>query len=349
MTGCFVGSLTTGTNLALTKTDFTDINPIAGDTYQKIAYFYTPAQPAKDLTITVSGLRVRLDDNTYRILFSSYLSQTRTITPERGKNHRFMVGIAESALTLGNTKWARSNLLYKTTDALGAKTPYRFYGNNPHNPNTQESFFSFMGHLPGVLASTNPANQKDPCALVYPTGLWRTPTTTEISAISSHSGKVEDLLGAGLDPSGNLPATPGTRSGVTFLEYPVTAGFNPAYGGTESRTNRLRFYYNGLQTNVSLATGPINVSLVAVNSRAAIWSRDQVTNEVRGWGFLTATLPTSDVLVQKGIGSQATALLNPDPSGLGLIGSGFMNVRCVRDASWDAASTLPTYNPYPVL
>lgn len=204
-TGEFIGNITTGTDLALTQNDFTDINPVAGQTYQKVAYFYTAGQPTKDLTITLSDLIIKLDDGTTRNFFLSTLTQTKSITPERGKNHRLLVGIAESALTLGTTKWARSNLFYRTSDALGAKTPYRFYPNNPYLPNQQESFFSFKGHLPGRLASANPANQKDPCSLVYPAGLWKTPSEAQITPLTSNRGLLDGALGSVLDLLGTMP------------------------------------------------------------------------------------------------------------------------------------------------
>lgn len=357
-TGEFVGNLTTGTNLALTQNDFTDINPIAGQTYQKVAYFYTAGQPAKDLTLTLSDLFIKLDDGTTRNFFLSTLTQTKSITPERGKNHRFLVGIAESALTLGTTKWARSNLFYRTTDVLGAKTPYRFYANNPYLPNQQESFFSFKGHLPGRLASANPANQKDPCALVYPAGLWKTPSEAQISPLASNRGLLDGALGSVLDLLGTMPATPGSNYGTIYIEYPITSGFNPAYGGTTSRTNRVRFYYNGVQNNVILANGLINLNIIEAGATAGIWTSDRVLDGdlldqlgtgVGAWGYLGSTKSMSVFQPQRGIATKSAGLVNIDLLGLNLIASGFMNVRCVRDNSWTAASALPNYNPYPVL
>lgn len=357
-TGEFIGSLTTGTDLALTSTDFTDIDPVGTDAYQKVAYFYTAGQPAKDLTLTLSDLTIKLDDATKRYFFLSTLTQSKSITPERGKNHRFMVGITESALTLGTTKWARSNLFYRTTDVLGAITPYRFYANNPYLPNQQESFFSFKGHFPGRLASANPANQKDPCALVYPAGLWKTPSQAEISPLTSNQGLLDGALGSVLDLLGTMPATPGSNYGTIYIEYPITAGFNPAYGGTTSRSNRVRLYYNGVQNNVILANGLINLSVIEGGKTAGIWTSDrvldgglldQLSTGVGAWGYLGSTKSQSLFQPQRAIATKSAGLLNIDLLGLGLIGSGFMNVRCVRDASWSTASASPTYNPYPVL
>jgi len=357
-TGEFIGNITTGTDLALTQNDFTDINPVAGQTYQKVAYFYTAGQPTKDLTITLSDLIIKLDDGTTRNFFLSTLTQTKSITPERGKNHRLLVGIAESALTLGTTKWARSNLFYRTSDALGVKTPYRFYPNNPYLPNQQESFFSFKGHLPGRLASANPANQKDPCSLVYPAGLWKTPSEAQITPLTSNRGLLDGALGSVLDLLGTMPATPGSNYGTIYIEYPVTAGFNPAYGGTTSRTNRVRFYYNGIQNSVILANGLINMNIVEAGATVGIWSSDrvldggildQLSTGVGAWGYLGSTKSMSLFQPQRAIATKSAGLLNIDLLGSGLVASGFMNVRCVRDESWAVASTSANYNPYPVL
>src|SRR5690606_41499813 len=61
----------------------------------------------------------------------------------------------------------------------------RFYHSDPSlNASHPDAYFSFGGAIPGRLAKqTNPL---DPCALVYPAGLWKTPSSTNLNAIKSY-------------------------------------------------------------------------------------------------------------------------------------------------------------------
>jgi hypothetical protein len=193
---------------------------------------------------------------------------------------------------------------------------------------------------------------------VYPAGLWKTPSEADITPLTSNQGLLDGALGSVLDLLGAMPATPGSNFGTIFIEYPITAGFNPAYGGTTSRSNRVRFYYNGVHNNVILANGLINLNVIEAGATAGIWTSDrvldgglldQLSTGVGAWGLLGSTKALSLFQPQRAIATKSAGLVNIDLLGLGLIASGFMNVRCVRDASWDIVSTLPTYNPYPVL
>ncbi|WP_400261868.1 hypothetical protein ACFX5U_20140 [Sphingobacterium sp. SG20118] len=343
----------------LTEADFTDID---GDASRKVAYYYTADPAAQNLTVKVTDLSIKLDDGNDRTFGSTALTQIKSITPVLGQNHRFLVGIAESALTYGTTKWARSNLYYRTTDALGATIPYRFYHTNPLSPNKQESFFSFRGHLPGRLATSTEVNQKDPCTLVYPAGLWKTPTDTQIGTLTSNQGVLDGLLGSVLGLVFTAPGTPGAAFGPSYIEYTPTVGVNAAYGSATSATNKLRFQYNGLQNNISVVSGLINVSLGDVGQTAAVWSSSRVldggllallSTGVGAWGYLGSTAPARLIGLpprpERAIASKGAGVLNLAVVGLDVAGSGFMNVRCVRDAAWTVASQAANYNPMPIL
>lgn len=343
-TGALTLAPTAGTP-ALTEVNFTDID---GNASRKVAYFYTADPTAQNLTVAVTNLKIQLDNSTERNFGTTTLSQVKSITPERGKNHRFLVGLTESAIAYGGVSWARSNLYYRTGGTL-APTPYRFYHTNPFSPDKQESFFAFKGHLPGVLANAVEANQKDPCALVYPAGLWKTPTYTQLNSVTSQQGLVSGLVGSLI---GN-PATPNTTFGTNFIDYTNTAGSGTSPYATTPNANRLRFYYNGLQSGVSLLSGVINVNLgTTVGTTASFWSSDRVADlsiiQVGAWSYIGTT---QDPLLgaPRSVASRGAGVLNIDLLNLGLVGSGFMNVRCVRDANWTATSTAVGYNPMPTL
>ncbi|MDR2275237.1 MAG: hypothetical protein LBF27_30275 [Sphingobacterium sp.] len=341
-------TLTNVANLNLTASDFTNVSPVGTEAYQKIATFKTAEQPQLTVNAKVSQLKVKLDDNTtVRNFGATESNQNINITPLGGKNQRVLVGLAESAITYNNVSWARSNLYYRAGGALST-TPYRFYHANPNNPAKEESFFAFRGHLPGRLASGIEANQKDPCTMVYPAGLWKTPTYANLQTMTSQQGLLSGLLGALL---GN-PATPNTGYGTNYIEYTPTIGSATGPYSSTPNANRLRFNYNGLQSNVSLVSGLIDVQLGNVGTTAAFWSIDRVADlsiiEVGAWGYIGRT---QDPVLggPRSVASRGAGALNIDLLDLGLVGSGFMNVRCVRDATFAAKSAVAGYNPYPNL
>ncbi|WP_312185165.1 hypothetical protein [Sphingobacterium sp.] len=367
-------SLTNVANLSLSQANFIDVSPVGTDAYQKIATFKTAEQPELTVNAQISQLSLRLDDNTtIRNFGTSTSNQNIKITPLGGKNQRLLVGLAESALNYGTVgggavQWGRSNLYYRTGGALNT-TPYRFYHTNPSQPNVNESFFSFKGHLPRTFASTVVANQKDPCALVYPAGLWKTPTSNEIGVLTSNNGVVDGLLTnivGLLVPS----STPGAAPGDGYIEYPAGTGVQSNI--YPQATNRLRFYKNGTAYATTVLSGLVNLNfeyaqlggLVTTDTRgntASIWSSDQLLTGdpllslLQGLSGAASVGATSYVGssrtavfgTARAVGTKAAGLLNINALGLGVIASDFMNVRCTRNASWNGSAA--GYNPMPAL
>lgn len=343
LTGDFEGS---SDAVTVSYSDFVDVVTGQGD--RKVASVNVAANSTEDITVSVTNLQITLDDESTRNFGEA--TMTQTFTPEPGTEQQIVLGFVESPLTTtrgGTTaRWARSNLYYET-----GHNPYRFHHTNPYNPDPNTSFFAFRGHLPRVLADANDANQLDPCALVYPAGLWKTPTDTELRSLTSTSGLVLDVLGNILSVLFPAPATSGTTFGDDYIQYTGATGANPAY---TDATNSLRFNYNGIQTNVSLVSGLVNLSLGRVGDAASLWSSSRVADvaivEVGAWGYVGATAPAQLGIPPRparAIAGRSAGVLNIDLLGLGLVGSGFQNVRCTRDASWnpDAAG----YDPNPDL
>ncbi|MGA6119897.1 hypothetical protein [Sphingobacterium anhuiense] len=323
------------------------INTSEGDASQKIAYYYTADETPQAIKVVVKDLSIKLDNGTNRVFSTSTLSQTQAISPERGKNHRLLLGLTESALTRDGVQWSRSNLYYKAGDA----TPYRFNPTNDFNAIADpRAYFSFKGHLPMTLASNDPKKQKDPCALVYPAGLWKTPTAAQVGAVTSRAGLLGDLLGGVLDLV--LPSkTPGTSENNKALEYAGATGANPAYGDAQ---NTLRFNYNGSQTKVSVLSDLVSLNLGNTQGKhAAFWSSSELIDlSLLGTGVGAQSFigyKASGLLGSATIASTGVGLLNINLLGLDVISSELMNVRCVRDESWNIASVLPGYNPEPAL
>jgi len=355
-TGAFVGGLTDVTLPALTYADF--VTAPGSDGQQKISYYYTADQTQQNLNVTVSALKVKLEDGSERS-FGATLSRGQVITPELGKNHRFLLGITESPLTFGGVQWSRANLYYQA-----GYNPYRFYHFNQPTADAK-SFFSYGGAKPGVLARQ--VLPVDPCALVYPAGLWKTPAKADLDPINSNglTGLLGDLnlnvLGSTLDVligAQNLLAA--NVAGVTatsssgYAEFTAT-GTNPAYGANTSATNKLRFNYNGLMRNINVVEDLIQLDLGATGGKyTAFWTNDRA---------LSLPLNIADLGVTHYLGNYYTGPLGLNSGykgfrstnllGISLLGavdvikSSLMNVRCVRNGSWNPNAA--GYNPNPVL
>lgn len=338
---------------ALTEVNFTDLD---GNASRKVAYYYTADQTAQSLTVSVSNLKIQLDNGTERNFGATALTQSKVITPERGKNHRFLVGITESALSFGSgtgaAQWSRSNLYYKPNDA----TPYRFYHTNPQT-NDPNSFFSFGAHRPRVLASANAA--VDACALVYPAGLWKIPTAAQLGNVTS-VGLLGGLLGdlgltnvAGIDALVVVQDLLAARvanstATATYSEFTPTTGNNSAYGAATSSVNRLRFNYNGYMNTLGALNNLITLDLGnTYGSYNAFWTSENLIGS-----------PLINLGVKYHLGHttggnykayRTTSVLSAGLLGaVSVINSPLMNIRCVRDATWAAKSAQASYNPMPV-
>lgn len=358
-TGNFVGALTTGTAPTIAYSDFQNVS--GTDASQKVAYFYTAGTTAQNINVTINNLQITLDGGATRTF--PQLSFTRSLTTEPGKNQRFLVGFAETALTYKGVKWSRSNLYYKAGDP----TPYRFKPTNDYNATKDpNSFFSYGGYKPGVLASQ--ANPHDPCALVYPAGLWKTPASADIQDLTSNGlNSVLEALNLNVVGSGtdilvglmDLLAAPVAGSSVDqrYAEFTAegTTGQNPAYGNNNSSSNKLHFNFNGFVRDINVIEDLLQLNLGSTQGQyAAFWTNDRALSlpfdilnlgVMHYMGHRTGNGITGfDFKAYK-----TTNLLSLDLAGLNVLKSSVMNVRCVRDASFAAKSALPTYDPNPVL
>lgn len=349
--GAFVGALTPVT-LTFNYNSFTDVNTF-GD--RRVAYVYTADESQQTITVALSNLKIQLDNGGERDFTGTTLSKAFTITPIRGSNHNLLLAPTESPLTFAGVKWSRSNLYYRTD--INPENPYRFYHINDYSSTVDpNSYFSFRGHLPRKLGSANAALQKDPCALVYPAGLWKTPSKTDLDGIQNQEGVLGNLIGS-IGTILGLGATPGAVGAENYIEFTPNGaanGVNPVYGAATSSNNKLRFNYNGIQTSVGLIEGLITLNLGnSKGTQGGYWTNTQGLNLLGlvgagSWNYFTYT---GKNIVGGNVpkGTAGAGLLDIDLIGLNVVSSSLMNVRCVRDANWTAASQSPTYNPNPNL
>jgi len=107
--------------------------------------------------------------------------------------------------------------------------------------------------------------------------------------------------------------------------------------------------------SVSLVEGLITLNLGTTQGKVTgVWTRTQGANllglvGVGAWSYLGYTgSPLLNIGSKFGVGSMSANLLNIDLLGLNLVESSLMNVRCVRDATWQEIHKKPGYKPDPV-
>ncbi|PUB28496.1 putative repeat protein [Elizabethkingia sp. YR214] len=290
----------------------------------KTASFYTVdasnnAIPA-NLSVRLGTLGVNMDNNTLRTFSGASVVYTNAaITPVIGSQYLLNARMIESGIAQGTAVWARTNLQY----AEYAVDKYRFL---PTNDIAINALLNILDLVQLGLAGNTITNKitnlywnfnastpagtigsGDPCALVYPTGKWRTPTQAEFSSLGVNSGAagryvdigglvIANALFAGQWP---IPATVDTA-------FPVHSQrlFMPMYGYRSSSGSIM-------DTPSSLLPG------VTASVTSNYWSSSTGGNGVKFYRSLTTLLAT--VALDTGYSTP-----NEFVAGKG------MSVRCVR-------------------
>ncbi len=295
------GAVTAGATFTptLSYADFKNIDPLYNDA--KIAYVYTASTAAQSaIAVQLQNLTINhADGGVARTYFTTASNFNFSVTPELGKSHHLLLNVIESPLVTNyngrEVKWGRSNLYYRGNNGGGRN--YAFYANNQLTSKAN-GYFGFGAVIPGKFATTS--TQGDPCALVYPAGLWKQPAKADFGGLVRDDIKFNDLTGAlgGLgqvvDATGvtgilniltnilgnatsMLINTKAPNSSLdpnapyTYGQYTITSGApasgNNAFGNSASASNNLRFYYNGQISNVNVlqaigeGDGLLNVGL----------------------------------------------------------------------------------------
>ncbi|MDM1296830.1 hypothetical protein HX021_21305 [Sphingobacterium sp. N143] len=273
----------------LSYTDFVNVDPAYNDA--KIAYVYTASTAAQTaIKVQLQNLAIsHADGNVPRTYFSNATDFDFQVTPEIGKSHHLLLNVVESPLVTNynghQVKWGRSNLYYRGNNGNGRN--YAFYANNTQTGKAN-GYFAFGSIVPGQFATTT-TNNGDPCALVYPAGLWKQPAKADFAGMVRGDIKADELTGAlgGLGQVVDATGLTGLVNIITNLlgnatsvlvntqapnsslapsspfnygQYTLASGANGApaagssnaFGDVDNASNRLRFYYNGQISNVNV-------------------------------------------------------------------------------------------------
>lgn len=285
--------------------DFENVDPLYGD--RKIAYVYSSVETSTTLSVDINALDIQLDDGTNRVftnLAASPVTFNFTLTPQNGATYTARMNFVESPLTLDGVQWARQNLYY-----TGGHNPYRFHHTYAHTQQ-RNSYFSFRGMVPQNFGSDS--NDGDPCALVYPEGVWRQAEADDFESLTGN--------GAILFPTPGQPATYGTEDGLGYLEYQGSNGVGAPYP-----SNNLRFNMNGGGLSLGLVDGLVQIDLFSYGNEALVWSHDAAVDLGIAW---------IGAYAYEGLQSDQTTVIDAVQVGLlgiGVVESSFKNIRCVRN------------------
>lgn len=290
----------------------------------KTASFHTVDASANaipaNLSVRLGTLGINMDDNTLRTFSGASVAYTNTaITPVIGTQYLLNARMIESGIAEGTAVWARTNLQY----AEYATDKYRFLPTNDIainallnildlvqlglNGNTFNNKITNLYWNWNATTPTGVAGSGDPCALVYPTGKWRTPTKAEFDALGSDNtaagryvdvgnGVIANALFAGQFP------IPGTVDSA----FPVHSQrlFMPMYG-----------YRSSSGTIMDSPSSLVPGVLTSVTSN--YWSSGSTGNGVKFYRTISTILAA--VALDSGYST-----LNEGAPGRG------MSVRCVR-------------------
>lgn len=377
-------SLKQGSVVASSLTDLTtpvlnlsNFSNVTGPYRKRSAYFHSAAASGSaNLTLSASALTILAQNN-----YSTSVSATRNLTAAGaiplnfgassfalGKSTLLKVDLLESGLRYGTTTvgalpvtWARSNVYYHQSTG---DHRYRLYPQNvqTRDPNT---FFSFQGHIP--LHFADKTNVKDPCALIYPAGRWKTPTFEELDVtpqLIGSSGILGNLLNGLVELliDGDNPSTASyvTNNAFGSTSYYTSYDISPADQNSQyaATSRKLMFPYNGEHV-VSNVLGINSESLVELNlgttynRYAAYWTSTQGANvlgllDLGSWSYRagqqTVVILVLPVTLHLAVGG-AELLGDINLGSLDVLSSSFKNVRCTRNASWNPDAPMSTREP----
>lgn len=331
----------------LTYANFSNVDPAFNDA--KIAYVYTASTAAQNaINVQVQNLNIsHVDGSVPRTYFSTASNFGFSVTPQLGDSHHLLLNVVESPLVTsygGRTvRWGRSNLFYRGNNGNGRN--YAFYANNELTAKAN-GYFAFGSIVPGQFATTT-TNNGDPCALVYPAGLWKQPAKADFANMVRGDIRADELTGA-LGGLGQIVDATGITAVVNLVtnflgnatavlvntaapnsslapntpfnygQYTLANGANGtpttgsnAFGDVNSASNRLRFYYNGQISNV-------NVLPLLGNGGLANLGLNDLSLDIANFQVVNLNIPLLDSY------GQSTALWTNEQGAnvLGLAGTG---------------------------
>ena len=248
----------------------------------KTATFYTVKTDvisANTLSLRLNTLSLTMDDASTRNFSSNTvvpLNNNATVQPSLGYRTQITARLIESGIKVSNILWARTNLYYAANVSNSDK--YRFHPDNEYTIanllnltvgnllslqlngasfDVNNEYWNWMATTPTGATGTG-----DPCALVYPQGLWRMPTSAEFTSLN-----------------GNNTIGVNTENPLLLGGSRISSTFDPDAGQTvntsyPANSRKLFIPFFGYRTGSTITDSPGSVSVLGllVSGKAHYWS-----------------------------------------------------------------------------
>ena len=218
-------------------------------------------------SVNLVGVRPYGNSNTYLIF------RNPAFSPIAGNRYQLSSRIIESPVKVSGISWARSDLWYDGT--AGQIDRYRFKadaGVPPYNTGNQNEYWNWKATTP-----TGTPGSGDPCALVYPLGLWRMPTDVELATL----GNKTSYEYYGFPGGSSQQADTYKWYAVINQTWDADSGAPSSLGNYSGYSDKVIFTFNGYFTT---NTGTV------INSRTQVDSRSNISaNYTVSMGYWSGT------------------------------------------------------------
>ncbi|GEM_PF-1215922 len=329
-TGTYGGYTNNSSTVSFTASNFVDYNNTYGAMMKRMSFFTAAGgQPISNLGITLTNVQIEGDRRTPPAAipgsagwgdphaFSNITYNVPTFTPELGKRYRVAFTLVMTAKNVNNVLWARGNMY------LHPFGDYRFrvhaashvYGTvSTNSPFTTSEAAGEFFNWKALTAVSNPSNvgtttSQDPCALVYPAGRWKMPTSAEATTLPT-STTIRTFQSAGSTAAvNNVNDSPTLNRAVRRAQY-LFSGNDQPYD-PQNRLNFLLFGYRS-ETSNSYTINGFNSSS---SGNGYYWTSNQSS----------ATLGTV-LRIEEGAGTPVRTE--------GMLKTRGANIKCVRNTLW---------------
>ncbi len=177
---------------------------------------------------------------------STYLSfSNASFVPLAGDQYRIAARMIESPLRVAGIAWARADLYYDTRSGSLDRYKFRPDAVSIHwltattLDTDRSSYWNWMS-----LTPTGTPGAGDPCAQVYPTGVWRMPNLTEMTTISNRTSSLYQWSGT----TGTYINSVYGWGGVNQM-WALDATQSASYGQFNDYSTRFMLMFNGYRLN----------------------------------------------------------------------------------------------------
>jgi len=197
-------------------------------------------------------------------------------TPVTNGKYTLKARFIESPVKVGGISWARSDLWYDGTS--GQIDRYRFKadaGIPPYDSDNQNEYWNWKSLTPAGTAGAG-----DPCSRVYPTGIWRMPTTEEMVNLGNRSSY--EYYGFPVSGNGNQYADAYFWFLVANQSWNKDSGSSSGQGDFSGYSDKVIFTFNGYRQSGTIVNSRKKVDMHITSSYTTDLSMGYWTGDASG-------------------------------------------------------------------